>query len=184
MFGKWLRDKRTQYMKENKVSRERFADDVGYSLGHLKGIEEGSKKPPLEDGLKAIARALNLSECQYDEMIIIAFKTRKRIENEEIKGIIESTYGPVTWDEYNSAVRLFESCQGFIVKLYQGILQESFQRKLIKYIDQLRTGQIKYIPIEDLKTIPEDIKNAGVMDTSRIKAMGSGLPKFKLLGLG
>ncbi len=153
MFGDWLRGKRKEYMKKHGVNFEEFSKEIGYCHGYLKSIEGNLKNPPLEHGLRLIAGVLGVEGVEYDYMFKLAFDSRLILERRKIKAVIEKSYGPITQKELNTAIYIFESTEGIIVKLYSGILQETILKRITKYIDRIRENNIPLVPIEEVKSV-------------------------------
>ena len=74
-FGAFIAQKRL----EKDVKLRPIAEKLGVSVTYLSDIIKGRRNPPDIDGLEALAKVLNLSEGEREEMLDLAGRERKQV---------------------------------------------------------------------------------------------------------
>ena len=74
-FGAFIAQKRL----EKDVKLRPIAEKLGVSVTYLSDIIKGRRNPPDIDGLEALAKVLNLSEEEREEMLDLAGRERKQV---------------------------------------------------------------------------------------------------------
>ena len=74
-FGAFIAQKRL----EKDVKLRPIAEKLGVSVTYLSDIIKGRRNPPDIDGLEALAKVLNLSEEEREEMLDLAGRVRKQV---------------------------------------------------------------------------------------------------------
>lgn len=74
-FGAFIAQKRL----EKDVKLRPIAENLGVSVTYLSDIIKGRRNPPDIEGLETLARLLNLSEKERDELFDLAGRERKQV---------------------------------------------------------------------------------------------------------